>query len=115
MHASVGFPEIVVPIVTALRRNVKTAQKGKGKGKEVGLVKTLVERIEESVKWVESRRRGVTFAPGKLQVVQTWENDLNVQESPLGKYVRVLRKTRDKRRQLVEKVSVVPVHINTVI
>jgi nucleolar complex protein 2 len=105
LHTSIGFPEIVVPIVATLRRSIKTASKSKGKGKEVGIAKTLLERIEESAKWVEERRRGVSFAPGKLGEVQKWENNVNVQDTPLGKYVRVLRKAREKRRKLVEKVS----------
>lgn len=103
VHSSVGFPEIIVPIVATLRRSVKAASKIKGKGKEVGTIKALIERVEESVKWVEERRRGVSFGPGKLQDVQKWESEVNVQETPLGKYVRVLRKTRDKRRKLMEK------------
>ncbi|KAI0085594.1 Noc2-domain-containing protein [Irpex rosettiformis] len=103
VHASIGFPELVVPIVAALRRSLKVASKSKGKGKEVGTVKTLVEHIEESAKWIEDKRRGVSFAPGKLQDVQRWEGEVNIAESPLGKYVRVLRKTREKRRKLVEK------------
>lgn len=106
VHSSVGFPELIVPVVAALRRNVKTAQKGKGKGKEVGIVKALVERVEESAKWVEERRRAVQFAPGKLQEVRKWEDEVVVPDTPLGKYVRVLRKAREKRRKLMEKVSV---------
>ncbi|KAI0337672.1 Noc2-domain-containing protein [Trametopsis cervina] len=103
VHNSVGYPELVVPVVAALRRGVKAASKGKGKGKEVSIVKALIERIEDSAKWVEEHRRGVSFAPGKLQQVQKWEQEVNVQETPLGKYVRVLRKARDKRRKLVDK------------
>lgn len=105
VQASIAFPELVVPIIAALRRSVKAASKGKGKGKEVGTIKTLIERVEESAKWVDEQRRGVSFAPGKLQEVQRWEREVNVQETPLGKYVRVLRKAREKRRKLVEKVS----------
>lgn len=115
VHASVGFPEIIVPVVAALRRATKASQKlqnqgkgrarGKDKGKEVSTVKALVERIEESARWVEEHRRGVSFAPGKLDEVAEWENGVKVEETPLGKYVRVLRKAREKRRKLVEKVG----------
>ncbi len=104
VHASVGFPEIVVPILGTVRRATKAAQKGRGKGKEVGVVKALVERVEESAKWVEEKRRGVSFGPEKMSEVERWESGVKIEETPLGKYVRVLRKTREKRRKLVEKV-----------
>jgi hypothetical protein len=68
-------------------------------------VKTLVERIEESARWISQRRAGVTFAPGKTEAVGDWEADLELDDAPLIKYVRVLRKAREKQRKLVEKVS----------
>ncbi|KAI0695318.1 Noc2-domain-containing protein [Cytidiella melzeri] len=103
VHTGIAFPEIIVPVVSALRRSVKAGSKQKGKGKEVGTARALIEHIEESANWVEERRRGVSFSPGKLQEVQKWEREINLQETPLGKYVRVLRKAREKRRKLVEK------------
>lgn len=104
VHGSVGFPEIVVPIVAALRRSTKAAQKGKGKGKEVGIIKALIERVEESSKWVQDKRRGVSFGPGRGEEIARWESGVKVEETPLGKFVRVQRKARDKRKKLVEKV-----------
>ncbi|KAK7055141.1 Noc2-domain-containing protein [Favolaschia claudopus] len=87
VHGSVAFPEIVVPIVVMLRKGVKAAKTGGGSGaaKDLGLVKGLLERIEESAK--------------------EWETALvaKVEESPLAKYVKVQRKTRERRRKLVDK------------
>ncbi|KAF7791583.1 hypothetical protein EIP86_002600 [Pleurotus ostreatoroseus] len=103
VHASVGFPEIVVPIIAAMRRATKAAQKGKWKGKEVSTMKALVERIEESAKWVEDKRRGISFGPGKMGEVENWESDVKVEETPLGKYVRILRKAREKQKKIVAK------------
>lgn len=74
-------------------------------GKDVGVVKGLVERIEESGKWVELKRKNVNFGPGMLGEIEVWESRVKVEDSPLGKYVKVQRKTREKRKQLVEKVS----------
>lgn len=105
IHASVAFPEVTVPIVGAMRHAVKTSQKGKSRGKEAAAVKALVERIEESAKWVDEKRRGISFAPGKLGDVERWESSVKVEETPLGKYIRVQRKAREKRRKLMEKVS----------
>ncbi|KAF8182875.1 Noc2p family-domain-containing protein [Pholiota molesta] len=88
VHGSIAFPEIVT-----------------GSSKESGLVKVFLERVEESAKWMEQRRKAVQFAPSKIQSVQDWEGDLkaHLPESPLGKYMKVQRKTREKRRKLVEK------------
>ncbi|KAN0080082.1 Noc2p family domain containing protein [Tylopilus felleus] len=106
VHGSIAFPEITVPIVVTLRKMLKTAKsatKGGGAQKQVGVVKTLVERIEESAQWMEQQRKGVQFGPGKLSEVEMWEANLRVDESPLAKYVKVQRKVRAKRKDLVDK------------
>ena len=119
VHGSVAFPEIVVPIISTLRRALKSSSSkstssGKGKkrgpGKEVGTVKTLVDRIEESAAWLADKRRGVSFAVGKMEDVRRWEEELQHElkegkGSPLGRWVGVVRKGREKRRALLEKVS----------
>lgn len=93
-----------------LRKAVKASKDGKDgkwRAKEAGTIKALVERVEESAKWMDEKRKGVGFAPGRLGEVETWEESMRAkveEESPLGKYVRVLRKTREKRRKLMEKV-----------
>ncbi|KAI0060116.1 Noc2-domain-containing protein [Artomyces pyxidatus] len=103
VHGSIAFPELVVPITVVLRKALKVARtKGYG-GKEAGTIKVVVERIEESAKWVEQKRRGVAFAPGQMGEVDAWEAALSVEETPVGKYVRVQRKAREKQRKLVEK------------
>lgn len=115
VQGSIAFPEIVVPVTVALRRAAKTERNsssgGKGKGraggmKEAGAVKALVERVEESARWVEQRRKDVSFSPGQLDEVRLWEDGINAEESPLGKYVKVQRKAREKKRKLVEKVGI---------
>jgi len=101
VHGSIAFPELVVPVVASLRRALKAARSG---AKVSAAVKTLVERIEESARWISQRRAGVTFAPGNSAAVGHWEAGLELDDVPLIKYTRVLRKTREKQRKLVEKV-----------
>ena len=105
---SIAFPEVVTPIVVTLRRALKTGKTsgGSAKSKEVGMVKSLVERVEESMKVTEKQRLNVRFGPGDTKEVDEWEERLNVEETPLGKYMKVQKKVRDKKRKLVEKVSV---------
>lgn len=101
VHGSIAFPELVVPIVASLRRGLKSAHGGP---KVSAAVKALLGRIEESARWISERRAGVTFAPGKTAAVDLWEADLELDDAPLIKYARVLRKAREMRRKLVEKV-----------
>jgi nucleolar complex protein 2 len=70
------------------------------------MVKTLLERVEESAKWVERRRKEVVFGPGKMALVSDWEKELKSQlkDAPLSKYLKVQLKAREKRRKLLEKV-----------
>jgi nucleolar complex protein 2 len=107
VHGSIAFPELVVPLVSILRKALKGAKASKGSGKEAATARALLERVEESALWVDMRRRGVPFAPGQMDDVRRWERELKDKienDSPLGKYLRVQRKTREKRRKLVEKV-----------
>lgn len=101
VHASIAFPDLVVPIVVSLRRALKNAHGGP---KVSATVKALVERVEDSARWASQRRAGVTFAPGLAAAVGSWEADLELDDAPLIKYARVLRKTREKQRKLIEKV-----------
>lgn len=117
VQGSIAFPELVVPLVVVLRKALKASKnaggdagtgkskgkKGSASGKDVALVKGLVERIEDSARWVEERRKGVGFGPAMTGKVEAWEAAVKVEEAPLGKYTKVLQKTREKRRALVEK------------
>lgn len=105
---SIAFPEVATPIIVTLRRALKTGKtfSGPAKSKEVGMVKSLVERVEESAKLTEKQRLSVRFGPGDTKEVDEWEERLNVEETPLGKYMKVQKKAREKRKKLVEKVSV---------
>ncbi|KAI9057554.1 Noc2-domain-containing protein [Trametes sanguinea] len=106
VQGSIGFPEVVIPIVLLLRKAIKGSKSAQGKlskAKEAGIAKALVDRIEESERWVEQKRKGVVFAPGKMGEVERWEENLKVEDSPLARYVKVQRKAREKRRKLVEK------------
>ncbi|KIJ36485.1 hypothetical protein M422DRAFT_179363, partial [Sphaerobolus stellatus SS14] len=108
VQGSIAFPEISVPIVLGMRKALKVAREGGGKGgagKQVAEVKNLVERIEEGVKWVEEKRRNVSFGPAQLDEVKRWEEKLSakVGDSPVGKYLKIVRKARERRRKLLEK------------
>lgn len=104
VHGNIAFPEVVVPITTALRKALKAAKGSSWKAKETSLIKGLVERIEESAKWLEQQRKGVNFSPSHIDEVERWERDLKLEDAPLFKYVKVQKKARDKKRKMVERV-----------
>ena len=78
VHGSIGFPEITVPITVVLRKAMKRAKSAGSSGKDVGHIKTLLERVEESSRWVEQKRKGVHLAPGKIDAIGEWEKDLKM-------------------------------------
>jgi len=103
-QSSIAFPEIIIPIIVALKRNVKESKAAKGgAAKAVSGIKTLVERLEEGAKWVKERRAKVAFSPADRSEVDRWQSSVKVAETPVGKYAGVLRKAREKRRALLEK------------
>jgi len=106
VHGSIAFPEIVIPIVIVLRKSLKNSKTGSGK--EQNLIKVLLERVDESARWMDQRRKAVQFSPSRIGDVQDWEKSIKsklIDDTPLGKYVKVQRKTREKRRKLIEKVN----------
>lgn len=108
VQGSIAFPEIVVPLVTVLRKCIKNS---KG-GKEAGLVKSLIEHVEDGAKWVEESRKNVVFSPGQMEEVEQWEQSLKIASSPMEKWLKVLRKQRAKRKEMAEKVDCVSFRVN---
>jgi len=103
-QSSVAFPEVTVPIIVALRRNIKESKATKGgAAKAVGGIRTLVERLEDGAKWVKERRAKVAFSPADRSEVDQWQGRVKIGETPVGKYAAVLQKAREKRRALIEK------------
>ena len=103
VQGSIAFPEICVPIGMVLKKSIKGA-----KGiKQAAAVKMLVERMEEGARWIEERRRGVTFAPADLDRVRDWQEEVRLKlgETPVGKVLKILRKAREKKMKLLEKAS----------
>jgi len=54
---------------------------------------------------MEEKRKGVSFGPGRLSDVEMWEANLVIEDSPLAKYVKVQRKARVKRKDVVDKAA----------
>ena len=99
-QGSVAFPELIVNLTVVLKKSVKRASGGK----EAAVVKGFLERLEEGSKWISERRKTVGFGPKNLDQLRAWERAIDLEETPMGRYVKTQRKIREKRRKLVEKV-----------
>ncbi|KAG8989995.1 Nucleolar Complex 2 protein [Tulasnella sp. JGI-2019a] len=102
VQGSIAFPELMIPITSILKRALKKCKGSKG----VMNVKVLVERIEDGCKWSETQRSQVRFAPGDGRQVQSWEDGVNLSETPIGKWVKVQRKARAHKAEMKAKASV---------
>ncbi|EWC43855.1 hypothetical protein DRE_07232 [Drechslerella stenobrocha 248] len=103
---SVAFPELVVPPIVVLRKYLKKAS-GPGIGnKNVrfnNALAGLVTRLESNAKWIEDKRRDVSFGPGRMDEVMGFSKGLEWEKSPLGVYVVTQRSVREERRKHLEE------------
>ena len=100
ISTSVGFPEMVLPVVVSLRRHLK---KGSGTPKVQSGLKNLVEKLEATKVYIEGKRRNVSFAPRDRGEVSRFGEKLKIEDTPIGNWVRVQRKVREAKRREVEK------------
>ncbi|KIY63741.1 Noc2-domain-containing protein [Cylindrobasidium torrendii FP15055 ss-10] len=127
---SVAFPEVAGGVVRVLRRGVRGGGaasssagggKGKGKGKKGAKkgggakhsadTKVLIERIEASAAWVQTlRASSLNLVPTGRDEVGVWEEELRGKvrrgESPLGRWVQVQGRVRERERERVERARV---------
>ncbi|KAK6539407.1 Nucleolar Complex 2 protein [Orbilia ellipsospora] len=102
---SVAFPELVVPPVVVVRKYLKKASVGDG-NKNVrfnNALAGLVARLESNAKWIEEKRREVSFGPGRMDEVMGFSKGLEWEKSPLGVYVVTQRNVREERRKQLEE------------
>ena len=108
-QGSIAFPELIVPLTITLKK----AQKNASGGKEAGIVKGLLERVEDGARWISQHRSDVSFGPMHIEKVNAWERNIDLDETPMGKYIKSQRKVREKRRKLLEKVRSFVFNIKT--
>jgi nucleolar complex protein 2 len=97
----VAFPEMVLPVILTIKRHLK--KDSAGSPKVQAQLKTLVEKLEATKVWVETKRRNVSFAPRDRAEVSRFADKLNVDSTPLGNWTRVQRKVREQKRREVER------------
>lgn len=100
---SIAFPELVLPVITMIKRHIKKTSAGSPKC--VNGLKQLVEKLEAQRTAVETRRRGVGFAPRDRAEVARFEDSLASEKEggPLMSWMRLQRKVRETKRREVER------------
>jgi nucleolar complex protein 2 len=103
LSTNIAFPEIVLPVIVTLKRHLKRGSCGGVKVQ--GMVKGLVEKLEAGKVWVEKKRSGVGFAPRDRGEVERFSQGkgMEVAATPLGAWVKVLRKVREGKRREIER------------
>ncbi|KZO97466.1 Noc2-domain-containing protein [Calocera viscosa TUFC12733] len=96
---SIALPELAVPASILLRRTMKKTNSQK----LTTTFKPVVERLDDHAKWVEKKRAAVAFGPADRSDVQRFEAAIEVADSPIGKWMKVQRKAREKRKAVLEK------------
>ncbi|CAO1614666.1 unnamed protein product [Parajaminaea phylloscopi] len=98
---SIALPELVLPLTAQLKRTLKHTTSPKLSA----AAKQLLSKMDSTVKLVESKRRGVEFAPNDTRAVHNFlsrESGEYANETPLEGAFRLAKKVRDQKRKIVE-------------
>lgn len=108
MSLNIAFPELVIPALVILRKQLKKSHTSgtSSNGKLNGGIKVLVEKLEANKAWIEERRQKVDFAPNDRTKVANFLAGEDVGKSPLGGQLRRERKLRERQRELLERAAI---------
>ncbi|RSH94285.1 Nucleolar Complex 2 protein [Saitozyma podzolica] len=101
ISTNIAFPEITLPVILTIRRHLKKGTAGSPKVQNS--LKTLVEKLEATRTWVETKRRNVSFAPRDRSEVSRFCEGVKVESTPVGTWMKLQRKVREQRRREVER------------
>ncbi|XP_035898562.1 nucleolar complex protein 2 homolog [Anopheles stephensi] len=94
--ASVGFPEIILPIVLQLRQYTKTTKQYKYSRK----MKQLSDKLMENYEFIEKLRSKMDIPLKETERIRAWEETVRADETPLMKfYASVAKETESAKRR----------------
>ncbi|MCJ1462963.1 Nucleolar Complex 2 protein [Pseudocyphellaria aurata] len=120
----IAFPELVIPPTVLLKRWLKTAsttsptsrpsfpssskkakkrQGGNRNAKVNASIMLLLQKLDLNARWIEARRRTVTFGPGNRAAVEAFLNEVPVADTPLGAFVVGMRKQHEERERVLKE------------
>lgn len=107
---SIAFPELSIPISVALKKHLrKSSSKNQ---KLASALRQLCERIDANSSFIQTKRASVEFSPADRTQVDSFLADLRetsktdekyTPPTPLGTFLKLQRKIRDQKRDLLEK------------
>ncbi|PLW14291.1 hypothetical protein PCANC_00047 [Puccinia coronata f. sp. avenae] len=100
MSKSIGFPELVLPALTSLKKLSKQFHKHH---KLVSHIKTLVEKLEANKTFVEAKRSHLGFGPNDRAQALAFLDDLDAAKTPLGAHLRLQSKIRAQKRAALDR------------
>ncbi|WVR04139.1 hypothetical protein IAU60_001138 [Kwoniella sp. DSM 27419] len=101
ISTNVAFPEVVLPVLVSIRRHIK--KNSAGSPKVVSQLKTLIDKLEATKVFIENKRRNVSFAPRDRSEVDRFLQDQTSEVTPVGNWMRLQRRVREKKREEVER------------
>lgn len=121
----IAFPELVIPPTVLLKRwlkaasttspssrpssasaaskKAKTQQGGNRNTKVNASIALLLQKLDLNARWIEARRRTVTFGPGNRAAVEAFLNEVPVADTPLGAFVVGMRKQQEERERVLKE------------
>merc|ERR1719273_2415095 len=97
------FPELAVPALAQLRGFLKKSKIPNYTKK----MKTIKEKIEENIKFIQNKRSGVKFGVRDLDQIATFETQIKAQGTPLSKYFDTYKgvKEAEKAKKLKKEID----------
>lgn len=87
----IGFPELVTPMIFQLKDFLKKCKVSNYTKK----IKTILEKTVANQKFIETRRKPVTFGVGDAQKIQVWEAQVGRDGTPLLAFYKNWKKISD--------------------
>lgn len=116
----ITFPELVIPSTVVLKRWLKSAngssstsippastkkplEKGNKNSKLNSSIALLVTKLDLNARWVEEKRKKITFAPGNREEVDSFLKDVKIEDTPLGAFAVTMRRQREERAKVLDE------------
>uniref|UniRef100_A0A182K682 Uncharacterized protein n=1 Tax=Anopheles christyi TaxID=43041 RepID=A0A182K682_9DIPT len=98
--ASVGYPEIMLPIILQLRQYAKATKQYKYSRK----MKQLSDKLTENYEFMEKRRSKMDIPLKQTDRIRAWEEMIRAEGTPLAKFYATFAKESEaaKRRQATD-------------
>ncbi|ODN77012.1 hypothetical protein L202_05559 [Cryptococcus amylolentus CBS 6039] len=101
ISTQIAFPEIVLPVIITIKKQIKKGSAGSPKVQSQ--LKVLLDKLEATRTFIETKRRNVSFAPRDRGEMDRFLEGQGPEVTPVGNWMRLQRKVRDQKRQEVEK------------